>query len=59
MQPSGHGLKRELRLRDLAFMQIVLIFSLSWTGFTAKQGSTHILLWLIAVFAFYLRLAPR
>ena len=55
--PQGHGLKRELKLRDLVMMQVVLVFSLSWTGFAAKQGSTHVVLWLIAVFAFYVPLA--
>lgn len=57
MEQKDHGLKRELRLRDLVLMQVVLIFSLAWTGFAAKQGSTHVVLWLIAVFAFYLPLA--
>ena len=57
MEKTGHGLKRELRLRDLAFMQVTLIFSLGWVGYAAKQGSTHLALWLIAVFAFYLPLA--
>ncbi len=57
MQQDGHGLKRELRLRDLGFMQVALIFSLGWVGFAAKQGSTHLVLWLISVFVFYLPLA--
>jgi amino acid transporter len=57
MEQKDHGLKRELRLGDLVLMQVVLIFSLAWTGFAAKQGSTHVMLWLIAVFAFYLPLA--
>lgn len=57
MEKSGHGLKRELRLRDLVFMQVALVFSLGWVGFAAKQGSTHLVLWLIGVFAFYLPLA--
>jgi amino acid transporter len=57
VEKGGHGLKRELRLRDLAFMQVALIFSLGWVGFAAKQGSTHLVLWLIGVVAFYLPLA--
>jgi len=57
MQSKDHGLKRELKLRDLTLMQVVLIFSLGWVGFAAKQGSTHLVLWLIAIGAFYLPLA--
>jgi amino acid transporter len=54
---SSHGLKRELRLRDLVLMQVVLIVSLTWTGFAAKQGPTQITLWLFAIVLFYIPLA--
>src|SRR5579863_10570732 len=57
MQAKSHGLKRELKLRDLVPMQIVLIFSLIWSGFAAKQGSSQIALWFIAIVLFYLPLA--
>jgi amino acid transporter len=53
----SHGLKRELRLRDLVLMQVILIVSLTWTGFAAKQGASHILLWLFAIAFFYVPLA--
>jgi glutamate:GABA antiporter len=57
MQVANHGLRRELKLRHLVSMQLVLIFSLAWIGFAAKQGSTQVMLWLIAIFLFYLPLA--
>ncbi len=57
MQAKNHGLRRELKLRDLVPMQIVLIFSLIWSGFAAKQGSSQIALWFIAIVLFYLPLA--
>lgn len=57
MQTRDHGLRRELKLRDLVLMQVVLIFSLYWIGFAAKQGSTQLVLWLIAIVLFYLPLA--
>src|SRR5690242_14416932 len=56
MEKSTHGLNRELRLRDLVFMQITLIFSLGWVGFAAKQGSTQLVLWLVEALAYYLPL---
>ncbi len=57
METSRHGLRPELKLRDLVLMQVVLIFSLAWTGFAAKQDSSQIALWLLAIGLFYLPLA--
>ncbi len=58
MEETGkHGLKRELKLLDLVPMQVVLIVSLSWCGFAAKQGPSQVVLWLLAIFLFYLPLA--
>jgi amino acid transporter len=57
MQAGSHGLRRELKLRDLVLMQVLLICSLTWTGFAAKRGSTQIVLWLLAIIFFYLPLA--
>src|SRR6266853_6876472 len=57
MEIGKHGLRRELKLRDLVLMQLILIVSLTWTGFAAKQGSTQIVLWLMAIVFFYLPLA--
>jgi glutamate:GABA antiporter len=57
MQTQNHGLRRELKLRDLVLMQVVLIFALNWIGYAAKQGSTQLALWLIAIVLYYLPLA--
>jgi glutamate:GABA antiporter len=52
-----HGLKRELRLGDLVLLQVLLIVGLTWVGTVAKQGSTHVVLWLAGIVFFYLPLA--
>jgi len=57
MDAGKHGLRRELKLWDLVPMQVVLIVWLGWTGFAAKQGSSQIVLWLMAIVLFYLPLA--
>jgi len=57
MEIGRHGLKRELKLWDLVPMQVVVIVWLGWTGFAAKQGSTQVVLWLLAIGFFYLPLA--
>ncbi len=49
-----HELKRELRLRDLVQMQILLVVGVTWIGIAAHQGGTHILYWLAALLAFFL-----
>jgi amino acid transporter len=49
-----HGLKRELRLRDLVPMQITLIVGVTWAGIAAKQGSGHPVLWLFGILFFFL-----
>ena len=56
-QPAQqHQLKRELRLVDLALMQVGLIVGLSWTGSVAVEGSTHVFLWLAGILLFYMPL---
>jgi amino acid transporter len=54
MQPTDHGLKRELKLHDLVLMQILVIMALNFAGYAAKQGRTQVVLWLLAVVLFYL-----
>lgn len=49
-----HGLKKELRLRDLVPMQILLMVGVSWAGIAAKQGSTHPMIWIAGIFFFFL-----
>jgi hypothetical protein len=47
-------LKLELRLIDLVLMQVLLVVGLSWTGFVAPEGSTHVFLWVAGILLFYL-----
>jgi amino acid transporter len=54
---SNHGLKRELGLRDLVPMQILLVVGLTWAGTAARQGETHVAFWVAAVVLFFLPLA--
>ena len=49
-----HGLKKELRLRDLVPMQILLMVGVSWAGIAAKQGSGHPLIWIFGILIFFL-----
>jgi amino acid transporter len=51
---GGHGLRKELRLRDLVPMQILLVVGVTWAGIAAKQGSEHPVMWLAGVLFFFL-----
>ena len=51
---GGHGLRKELRLRDLVPMQILLVVGVTWAGIAAKQGSDHPVMWLAGVLFFFL-----
>ena len=51
---AEHGLKKELRLRDLVPMQILLMVGVSWAGIAAKQGSTHPVIWVWGILFFFL-----
>ena len=46
--------KKELGLTDLALTQILFIVGLPWVGVAAKQGPSHVVLWLLAMVFFYL-----
>src|SRR5438128_7360427 len=45
--------KKELGLTDLALTQILFIVGLPWVGVAAKQGPSHVILWLLAMTFFY------
>ena len=47
-------LKKELRLRDLVQMQILLVVGVTWIGIAAKQGGVHLVFWLAAILALFL-----
>ncbi len=46
--------KKELGLGDLALTQVLFIVGLPWIGVAAKQGPSHVILWLTAMLLFYL-----
>ncbi len=46
--------KKELGLSDLVLTQILFIVGLPWIGVAAKQGPSHVLLWLTAIILFYI-----
>ena len=46
--------KKELGLTDLALTQILFIIGLPWIGVAAKQGPSHVVLWLLAMLFFYI-----
>ena len=46
--------KKELGLTDLVLTQILFIVGLPWVGVAAKQGPSHIVLWLAAIVLFYI-----
>src|SRR5439155_10558877 len=50
-------LRKELRLIDVALMQILLVVGLPWAGLAARQGSTHWIYWIGGVVLFMLPLA--
>jgi glutamate:GABA antiporter len=45
--------KKELGLTDLALTQVLFIVGLPWVGVAAKQGPSHVILWLVAMLFFY------
>lgn len=57
MDAKDHGLKKELKLRDLVLMQVLLIVALNSVGYAAKQGPSQVVLWLLAMLFFYVPLA--
>src|SRR5262245_51385304 len=46
--------RKELGLTDLALTQVLFIVGLPWIGVAAKQGPSHVVLWLAAMVFFYI-----
>jgi amino acid transporter len=46
--------KKELGLADLALTQVLFIVGLPWVGVAAKQGPSHLVLWVLAMIFFYI-----
>src|SRR5882672_9962682 len=53
VQAKSDVFKKELGLGDLVLTQILFIVGLPWIGVAAKQGPSHVLLWLTAILLFY------
>ena len=51
---ESHDLKKELRLRDLVQMQILLVVGVTWIGIAAKQGGVHLVFWVAAIATLFL-----
>ena len=56
-EPRGHELKRELRLSDLVLMQVLLVTTETCIGIAGRQGSTHLVFWVIGILLFFVPLA--
>lgn len=54
IEARSGAFKKELGLADLAFTQVLFIVGLPWIGVAAKQGPSHVVLWLLAMLFFYL-----
>jgi amino acid transporter len=55
--PEDHHLRQSLRLPDLVSMQIILVVGVTWIGNAARQGPTHVSLWLLGIISFFLPVA--
>jgi glutamate:GABA antiporter len=45
--------RKELGLTDLVLTQVLFIVGLPWIGVAAKQGPSHVVLWVLAMVFFY------
>jgi amino acid transporter len=54
---AGHSLRKTLGLRDLVPMQILIVVGVTWSGTAARQGGSHVVLWLLGVALLFLPVA--
>jgi amino acid transporter len=54
VEEQSRVFKKELGLSDLVLTQILFIVGLPWVGVAAKQGPSHVVLWLAAIVLFYI-----
>jgi glutamate:GABA antiporter len=54
VEARSEGFRKELGLTDLVLTQILFIVGLPWIGVAAKQGPSHVVLWLGAILLFYI-----
>lgn len=57
VEAHSASLKKELGVRDLALTQILFIIGLTWIGVAGTLGSSHVVMWLLAMVFFYLPMA--
>lgn len=50
-------LRKELRLRDLVLMQVLLVTTETCIGIAGRQGSTHLVFWLVGILFFFVPVA--
>src|SRR5215203_6931942 len=53
LEQRSEVFKKELGLSDLVLTQILFIVGLPWIGVAAKQGHSHLVLWVTAALLFY------
>jgi amino acid transporter len=53
VEARSGAFKKELGLTDLVLTQVLFIVGLPWIGVAAKQGPSHVVLWLLAMILFY------
>jgi amino acid transporter len=56
-EATAHHLSRQLNLRDLVFAQILSVVGSAWVGIAAGIGHAQMVVWLLAITAFYLPMA--
>lgn len=54
VQSSAGALRRELGLNDLVLAQILYIIIPEFIGTSAKAGSSHVVLWILAIAVFFI-----
>ncbi len=54
VEARSGAFRKELGVADLALTQVLFIVGLPWIGVAAKQGPSHVVLWLLAMALFYL-----
>jgi len=54
---KDHHLRKELGLRDLVPMQVLLVVGITWSGIAAHQGATHVVFWLLGIVLLFLPVA--
>ena len=54
IQAHSASLRKELGIADLAFAQILIVIVPEFYGTAVKAGPSHVVLWLLAVFLFFI-----